>query len=110
MDDLQFATIVGGERSLAPAAIAKFVSGLRGTALRPAESGYDDARKVWNGMVDKRPALIARCAGPDDVITCVRFARENEILVSVRGGGHNYAGKSVCDGGLVIDLSQMKAG
>ena len=109
MDDLQFATIVGGEHRLAPAAIAKFVSGLRGSVLRPADIGYDDARKVWNGMVDKRPALIARCAGPDDVVACVRFARENEILVSVRGGGHNYAGKSVCDGGLVIDLSQMKA-
>jgi FAD/FMN-containing dehydrogenase len=65
-------------------------------------------RKVWNGMVDKHPALIARCAGTADVVDCVRFAREHDLLASVRGGGHNYAGKSVCDGGLMIDLSPMK--
>ena len=87
MDELQFVTIDGGVHCLAPAAIAKLVSELHGTVLRPADIGYDDARKVWNGMVDKRPALIARCADPEDVATCVRFAREKEILVSVRGGG-----------------------
>ena len=88
--------------------VDKFAGRLRGTLLRPADPGYDAARKVWNGMVDKRPGLIARCAGPADVIECVRFAREHDLVVSVRGGGHNYAGKSVCDGGLMIDLSPMK--
>ncbi len=88
--------------------IDKFASGLRGVVLRPSDDGYETARKVWNGMVDKRPALIARCAGTADVVDSVRFAREHDLLVSVRGGGHNYAGKSVCDGGLMIDLSPMK--
>jgi FAD/FMN-containing dehydrogenase len=86
----------------------KLASGLRSELLTCDHRGYDGARKVWNGMVDKRPALIARCAGTADVISCVRFAREYDLLVSVRGGGHHYAGKSVCAGGLMIDLSPMK--
>ena len=85
-----------------------FKGNLRGEVLRPGDDGYDAARKVWNGMIDKRPALIARCTGAADVILCVQFAREHDLLVSVRGGGHNYAGKSVCDNGLMIDLSCMK--
>ena len=84
-------------------------AGLRGTLLRPGEAGYDDARKVWNGMIDKRPALIARCAGVADVIHCVNVARANTLLVAVHGGGHNLAGNAVCDGGLMIDLSKMKS-
>ena len=74
----------------------------------PGDVGYEAARRVWNGMVDKRPALIARCSGANDIVRCVTFARENEVPISVRGGGHNYAGKAVCDDGLVIDLSSMK--
>ncbi|MBI4474133.1 MAG: FAD-binding oxidoreductase [Acidobacteria bacterium] len=81
---------------------------LQGELLLPADGGYDSARKVWNGMIDRRPALIARCAGANDVVACVQFAREYDLLVSVRGGGHNYAGKAVCDRGLMIDLSGMK--
>jgi FAD/FMN-containing dehydrogenase len=81
----------------------------RGTLLRPGEEGYDEARRVWNGAIDRRPALIARCAGVDDVVLAVRFAREHDLLVSVRGGGHAVAGHAVCDDGLMIDLSQMKA-
>ena len=76
--------------------------------LRPGEGGYDEARIVWNGMIDRRPALIARCAGAADVIAAVRFARDHELLVSVRGGGHNITGNAVCEGGLMIDLSPMK--
>jgi FAD/FMN-containing dehydrogenase len=90
-------------------AFEKFKAGLRGELLRPGDSGYDDARKIWNGMIDKRPALIARCAGVADVIHSVNFAQANNLVVAVRGGGHNVAGNAVCDGGLVIDLSRMKS-
>jgi len=81
---------------------------VQGEVLRPSDEGYEEARKVWNGMVDKRPALIARCTGLADVIAAVTFAREHNLLVSVRGGGHNIAGKAVCSGGLMIDLSRMR--
>jgi len=81
----------------------------RGALLRPGEEGYDEARRVWNGAIDRQPALIARCAGADDVVEAVRFAREQDLLVSIRGGGHAVAGHAVCDGGLMIDLSHMKA-
>src|SRR5262245_41280439 len=98
----------GDDRALEDSFVNKFAAGLQGMVLRASDPGYDAARPVWNGMVGKRPALIARWAGTADVIHCVRFAREHDLLVSVRGGGHNYAGKSVCDGGLMIDLSPMK--
>ena len=81
----------------------------RGALLRPGEEGYDEARRVWNGAVDRRPALIARCAGADDVAVAVRYAREQHLLVSVRGGGHAVAGHAVCEDGLMIDLSLLKA-
>ena len=84
-------------------------AGLRGQLLSPGDEGYDGARKLWNGMFDRRPALIARCAGAADVIRAVSFARDNRLAVAVRGGGHSFPGHSVCDGGLVIDLSAMKA-
>jgi FAD/FMN-containing dehydrogenase len=84
-------------------------SRFRGALLRPGEEGYDEARRVWNGAINRRPALIARCAGADDVAEAVRFAREHDLLVSVRGGGHSVAGYGVCDDGLMIDLSLMKA-
>jgi FAD binding domain/Berberine and berberine like len=81
----------------------------RGALLRPGKEGYDQARRIWNGGIDRYPALIARCAGADDVATAVRFARERDLLISVRGGGHAVAGHAVCDGGIMIDLSLMKA-
>jgi len=81
----------------------------RGALVRPGEEGYDEARRVWNGAIDRRPALIARCAGADDVVEAIRFARERELAVSVRGGGHSVAGHGVCDGGLMLDLSLMKS-
>jgi FAD/FMN-containing dehydrogenase len=108
MGDQRITTTGGGERTVSSAAIDSFKSQLRGELLRADDQGYDPARKVWNGMIDKRPALIARCIGAADVIACVRFARERDLLVSVRGGGHHYAGKSVCAGGLMIDLAPMK--
>ena len=90
-------------------AVEKFKSSLRGELLQSGDAGYDEARKVWNGMIDKRPALIARCAGVADVIHCVNFARANNLPIALRGGGHNVAGNAVCDGGLMIDLSRMKS-
>jgi FAD/FMN-containing dehydrogenase len=84
-------------------------SSFRGALLHPGEEGYEEARSVWNGAIDRHPALIARCAGADDVVEAMRFARERELPVTVRGGGHAVAGHAVCDGGLMIDLSLMKA-
>jgi len=88
--------------------IAGLQDGFRGELLSPQDPGYEDARKVWNGSINRFPALIARCAGVADVIAAVKFAKDNGLLLAVRGGGHSYPGLSVCDGGLVIDLSLMK--
>jgi FAD/FMN-containing dehydrogenase len=88
--------------------IAGLQDGFRGELLHPGDPGYEDARRVWNGSISRFPALIARCAGVADVITAVRFARDTGLLVAVRGGGHSFPGLSVCDGGLLIDLSPMK--
>src|SRR5262245_29762932 len=90
------------------AAVGALREAFRGELISPDHPGYDEARKVWNGMIDRRPALIARCTGVADVRSAVRFAREHDLLVAVRGGGHNVAGTAVCDGGMVIDLSPMK--
>ena len=84
-------------------------AGLRGTLRLPGEPGYDDARTIWNAMIDRRPAVIVRAAGAADVIRAVGFAREHRLLLSVRGGGHNIAGNAVCDDGLMLDLSPMKS-
>lgn len=89
--------------------VEDFRTALRGELVLAGDAGYEDARKVWNGMIDKRPALISRCLGASDVITSVNFARDNNLLVAVRGGGHSFPGKSTCDGGIVIDLSRMKS-
>lgn len=95
--------------SLDEATIQDFQTSLRGQVILPGDADYDDARKVWNGMIERRPALIARCAGVADVSKAIRFARSQNLLLAVRGGGHNVAGAGTCDGGLVIDLSPMKA-
>lgn len=93
---------------ISPTAIENFKASLRGELLRPGDPSYEEARKIWNGMIDKRPALIARCTRVADVMECVNFAHANSILVAVRGGGHNVSGNAMCDDGLVIDLSRMK--
>ena len=108
MTDLRVTTTRGTDLVLDEATVQGFQTSLRGPLLRPGDAGYDEARQVWNADVDKRPALIARCAGVSDVINAVNFARTNSLLVSVRGGGHNIPGNCVCNGGLVIDLSRMK--
>jgi len=109
MVDLRVTTPTGGDSVLNEATVEEFKKSLRGRLLLPSDSGYDQAREVWNGNIDRRPALIARCAGVADVIDSVNFARDHNLLVSVRGGGHNVAGLAVCNGGLMIDLSQMKS-
>lgn len=97
------------DRSHSPGmAIAQLRQRLRGELVQPADAGYDQARSVWNGAIDKRPAAIVYCADPEDVIHAVTYARSHGCLVAVRSGGHNVAGLSVCDDGIVIDLSRMK--
>jgi hypothetical protein len=88
--------------------IAKLKSSLRGQLVQQTDPCYEEARKLYNGMIDKRPLLIARCANAADVISAVRFARENDLLTAIRGGGHNGPGLGSCNDGLVIDLSLMK--
>jgi len=88
--------------------VESFRSRLRGEVITPADAAYDRARGVWNAMIDKRPLLVVACAGVADVVTTVNFARENHLTLAVRGGGHNIAGYSTCDGGVVLDLSRMK--
>jgi FAD/FMN-containing dehydrogenase len=105
MDQQSIAT---GRLALDDATVQDFTASLRGGVLRPTDEGYDEARKIHNGMIDRRPTLIARCAGVADVITSIRFARDQRLLVSIRGGGHSIPGFSVCDGGLMIDLSRMR--
>ena len=95
--------------SLTQEDIAELSASFNGALLRTGEDGYDQARSVWNGMIDKCPALIARCTNAADVVSAVRFAQTHHLLVSVRGGGHNVAGNAVCADGLMIDLSPMKA-
>ena len=109
MTELQVTTTSGTSMVLDEATVQGFKTSLRGPLLCPGDASYDDARKVWNGMIGRRPALIARCAGTADVIAAVRFAREHGLLVSVKGGGHNITGNAVCEGGLMIDLSPMKS-
>ncbi len=94
--------------NLDPTAVADFADKLCGELIQPGDPNYDEARKVYNGMIDRRPALIVCCADAADVMTAVNFARENDLLVAVRGGGHHGAGLGVCDDGIVIDLSHMK--
>src|SRR5438552_7579021 len=101
-------TAIAEGLTLGEAALAELQAGFRGQIVGRDDPGYDDHRKIWNGSIDRRPALIARCAGVADVIAAVRFARENELPVAVRSGGHSFPGHSVCDGGIVIDLGQMK--
>ena len=106
MTDLKVTNVTGiivGESNL-----NDFKAGLRGDTLFPDDHKYNEARQVFNAMIDKHPAMIVRCRGAGDVIRSVNFARAENIRITVRGGGHSVAGKSVCDGGMLIDLFGMK--
>ena len=84
-------------------------TGFAGSVLVQGDTAFDDARRLWNAMIDRRPTVIARCRGTADVMQAVRFARAEGLPVAIRGGGHNVAGHAACDSGLMIDLSEMRA-
>jgi FAD/FMN-containing dehydrogenase len=98
----------GNVIELARRAVDDLKTRLRGTTLLSGEAGYDETRAVWNAMIDRRPAVIARCLGVGDVVQCINFAREHGILLAVKGGGHNIAGLATCDGGMILDMSLMR--
>jgi FAD/FMN-containing dehydrogenase len=99
----------GGSSAVVDAEFGEHLANLTGSLLTPDSPGYDEARTIWNAMIDRRPGLIVQCAEANDVARAVRFARAHDLLVAVRGGGHNIAGNAVCDGGLMIDLSPMRS-
>src|SRR5262245_47969094 len=108
MSGLTFKTLNGSSTPLDESAAKDLGTTFKGELLTASSPGYDRTRVIWNAMIDRRPALIARCRTTDDVVQCVSFAKRHELLVAVRGGGHNIAGNAVCDAGLLIDLSLMK--
>src|SRR5204863_6476666 len=108
MTDLLIGTTREAERALDDAAVEAFRGRLRAPVIRPGDDTYDEARKIWNGMIDRRPALIVKCTGVADVIDAVNFARDNQLLIAIRGGSHSAAGHAMCDGGIVLDMSSMK--
>jgi FAD/FMN-containing dehydrogenase len=99
---------MAAEPKIEAEALQAFAMQMRGPILTSEEPGYEEARKIWNGLIDRRPAIIAQCTGAADVVDAVNFARENGLVVSIKGGGHNVAGNAVNDGGIVIDLSPMR--
>jgi len=109
MENLSFAALDSGKLTVSAREIEEFRERLHGKLIGVSDASYDEARKIWNGMIDRKPGLIVRCAGADDAVAAVRFVRDHGLLLSVRGGGHNIAGNGLCDGGLVIDFSHMKA-
>ena len=104
----EYDSLDGGTTTISPEALADFRAEFHGPLLEPGDPGYEEARQVWNAMIDRKPALIARCTGTADVVAAVRFARRHRLVSSVRGGGHNIAGLAVAQGGLMIDLEFMK--
>jgi FAD/FMN-containing dehydrogenase len=108
MTDIDIRTLEGGEKTISAAALEGLSTRFSGDLLTPADDGYEETRAIWNGMIDRRPALIARCESADDIATALAFASEHGLLVSIRGGGHNLAGNAVCDDGLMISLDRMK--
>jgi hypothetical protein len=109
VDDVEAVTGLGKQIILKGADVKDFAARLRGELLLRSSAGYDTARRVWNGAFDRHPALIARCSGPADVMEAVKFAAANQLLLAVRGGGHSLSGQSVCEKGLMLDLSQMNS-
>ncbi|MBL0291495.1 MAG: FAD-binding oxidoreductase [Betaproteobacteria bacterium] len=109
MNGIQVVGIDGHDVALDGPALEQLKASLRGALALPGDAGYEKARTVWNAMIDRKPALVVRCAGVADVRQAVTFAHAHRLLTAVKGGGHNIAGNAVCDGGLLIDLSEMRA-
>ena len=107
MNEVRFSGLKGGTIALSTDILTALRPQLRGRLCLPDEAGYDEARTIWNAMIDRRPAAVVRCSGASDVMRAVRLARDHDLLVAVRGGGHNISGNAVCEGGLLIDLSPM---
>lgn len=105
---IQLTRLDGETVDLAPEALQSFKTAFKGRVLTPEDADYEETRRVWNAMIDRRPGLIARCTGTADVVQAVNFARQHRLLSSVRGGGHNIAGLAVCEGGLMIDMSLLR--
>jgi len=108
MSTVSLVGLDGSTREISDAEVSELADGVRGRMVLPTDDDFDQVRKVWNGMIDRRPGLIVQCSGPADVVVAVNFAAKNEVLLSVRGGGHSWPGHSVCEGGLMIDLSGMR--
>jgi FAD/FMN-containing dehydrogenase len=108
MTDLAARTLAGAPTTIDPTALETLAANLGDRLILPDGRGYDEARRVFNGMIDRRPTLIVRCRGVADVMRTISFARTQDLLVAIRGGAHNVAGFATCDGGVVIDLSEMK--
>jgi len=109
MSDVTLRTLDRGTATVTGEDVEKLRSGLRGPVVLPGDAGYEEARTIWNAMIDRRPGMVVRCLGAADVMAAVAFARERGLLTAVRSGGHNIAGNAVCDDALLIDLSQMRA-
>jgi len=101
-------TTDGSEIDLKQEALDGLKMRLRGPVFLPGDAGYEESRTVWNSMIDRKPAVIARCIGVADVIACVQFARDNQLLLCIKGGGHNIAGLATADGALMLDMSLMR--
>ncbi|MBA3497986.1 MAG: FAD-dependent oxidoreductase, partial [Gemmatimonadales bacterium] len=101
-------TLAGPEIGLKQDTLDALRMRLRGLVVVPGDAGYEQSRTVWNGMIDRHPAMVARCLGVADVIACVQFAREHDLLLSIKGGGHNIAGLATADGALMLDMSLMR--
>src|SRR5579864_2654144 len=101
-------TSAGATVAVDAGAVHELKGRLRGPLLVPGDHGYDEARSVWNAMIDRYPAVIVRCLGTSDVVTCVKFAGERGLALSIKGGGHNISGLAVCEGGLMLDMSLMR--
>ena len=109
MNSVSVVGLTGDRITLDVASLEKLKSSLRGALLVRGDEGYDKSRTVWNAMIDRKPALVVRCAGVADIRQAVTFAQTHRLLTAVKGGGHNIAGNAVCDGGVLIDLSNMRA-
>ncbi len=107
MASVNMQTLAGEKTALSSSDVERFESGFKGEIIRSADIEYDECRSIWNGMIDRKPSLIARCKDKDDVVAAVNFGRKYNLMTSIRSGGHHVAGKSICDEGLVIDLTQM---